>query len=397
MQLFKLALFSLVFCSCISSRPVTKSNWSVLEKSKLTDCEVIPKKKGDFAILDIQPFQGNFKISEGLLFNAQQRKGLKYNYLSPVDGTDLNLDKSHDFIWGSGANYLGSIDIEGKTHIVVEALDKANFKRVEIRSINDNIVRFASKRLPYSFRGMKVFPSKQGLWITFKHAKSQTSMDDLPTEIVEASYAKDEKLSLNLAEALKIPGEVRITGFGVGKLATFFAQQLPGKVGRVKLSYTIFDSLKSKPDVLEYGDDSIDRLESWNVSAHRDGVVLVFVSGDTLIWENAKLDVVSFDQAGDVSWTESFPIEGEHVGEPHLVQQGAATYLVQPKWLDSESSLHVSEIGRSKVKDLGYHGVFNEGTFLYKVFGQKNDKSLFMISRYPDGFGKAHSLCEIEI
>ena len=392
-----LIISALLLNSCISTRPKTKSNWAVLDSAKIHNCEKIPRKKSDLAILDIEPFQGNFKIANGLVFSARQRKGVNYNYLAALDGVEVELEKQHKFIWGNGASYLGQIDIAGKTHVVVKALDQANFKRIEIRSIEDNIVRYSSKRLPYSFRGLKVLPSKSGLWLVFKHAKAQTSLDDMPTEIVEAKYGDDDKLDLNLSKSFKIPGDSKVVGFGIGRIAAFFAQQLPGKLGRVKLSYTIFDTLEKKPTVIEYSDESIDRLESWAISPHRDGILLVFVSGDTLIWENAKMDIVAFDNSGDTSWSKSYPIEGEHVGEPHLVHKGSKTYLVQPKWLDSESTLQVSEIGRSGLNSLGYHGIFSEGTFLYRVFDQPSEDGLYIISRYPEGFGKGHDICEISL
>ena len=389
-----LLILAFFLSSCISFKPDTKSKWAPLGQAQSVDCELVKLQPGDLELTDLHEFTDEKTKVKSVLTKTRKRNGLTGYSLRKLSGNEVSSDQPQTLSWGRKARYIGQIYIENTTYVVVESIDKDNFKRLEIRDLQSNVVKYSSSRLPYSFYTKALYPSKKGVWILFKSRVSRVSDDDLPVKIIDGTLSDKGEIAFNQKSYLAMKGESKFFGFGHGRLAVFSLKKSKN-TKKMGFSYNIIDQIGSESTEYAVGEEPIDRVESWAISKHRDGLVLAFLSGDTLIWDNAKLNILVFDQQGDVLWRKEFSIEGEHVGEPVLVSGATKTRLLLPKWLDSESTIHLLEVGRAEVVDKGYHGVFREGTFLYKGFLGDGD-DLNLVFRFPKGFSKGHKICEIE-
>ncbi len=395
MKTYKTLLIMNIFLqSCQSFKSDLKSNWKVLQEADSTSCEKWPRRSQDLEIYKMTPV---IIDRPGFIVQSKTRSGLLEAYFAPFAGDNINLKKHFNLRWGVHSRFLGHFKYEGKDHIVLEVEDKKGVKSIEVRDPKSNVVKYSSSTNLRKFYGTGIFSSPHGFWITYKIHEPSLSLDEVDNFVMEAQLGEKSTMKLVKQSKFHPKGEIKAVEMMDRKLMVFVFEPDKNKNGAGRIMYTILDGSNNKPLIYTVGKEVLERVESWAISRHRDGALLVFISGDTLIWENAKLEIYNMDSLGDVLWTKSFPIEHEHVGDPLLVGSTLESYLILPKWLDSESTLEVQKITASEVKPLGYHGIFKEGTYTSGTYLDLEKNSLFVINQFPDGFIKSQAICEIDL
>lgn len=380
--------------SCQSLKSGLKSSWQVLQEAESTSCEKWPKRSHDLEITGIDPIVID---RPGFVVEARTRKGLKEAYFVPFSGDSVDVEKSMNLRWGSHARYLGHFSFEGVDHIVLEVVDSKGIKFIEVREPKSNVIKFKASTKMRRFHGLRVFNGPNGFWITYKVHDPKMSIDEADNFIILAEINDKAQLTLKQQNQFKPKGDIQAVEMMDRKLMVFVFEPDAKKNGAGKITYTLLDGSGKKPLIYAVGKEVLERVESWTINRHRDGALLVFISGDTLIWENAKLEIYSIDSLGDILWSKSFPIEHEHVGDPLLVSSALENYLLLPKWLDSESTIEILGITASDVKSKGYHGIYKEGTYAGWTYFDSKKGNLFVINQFPDGFIKSQAICEVDL
>ncbi|SME89601.1 hypothetical protein [Pseudobacteriovorax antillogorgiicola] len=395
-----LILISLLTTSCqMVNRAGLKSEWVVLQEAKSVDCEDWPQKRSEIEILNLALAQ--VKEQKGFVVTARDRSGRRSHSFKPFSGGDVATESGViDLNWGGRGRYLGTVRAGGRRLFAIELSSSQGMKHIELRDPEKNVVIHKSQSLGINFYGQEVYPSAKGFWLVSKELKEDSSRDDSPSYIFEFLIdEKKEMMSYQRLSSLKIEGDVKSAPVGDGELFLMWKKDRIGGNGKSfpKFRFAVLGSSKAKPSVYELGEEVKDRVESWTMAKHREGVLLVYVVGDTLIWENASMEIRFLDQKGDQLWAKSFVIENEHIGDPVLLPTTTFSYLLTPKWLDGESTLTVQKISATDINDLGNHGVYQEGTYLVMgVMGDADDEP-FVIKQYPSGFTKKFSICEIDL
>ena len=395
MQRYKvLILIGLISQSCQSYKSNLKSKWQVLQQAEYSDCEKWKKRNQDLEITQITPLKLD---KSGFIVQTRTRSGLRDAYFAPFDGDSVDLEKTLDLKWGAGARLIGVVNIEGSDHVVLQNSDKRGIKYLEVREPKSNIVKYSGSTKLNRLHGIEVHPSPNGFWLHYKIHDPNRSLDEEKSLIMEVRLQPDSKLKFVDQSKYRPQGEVKTVSLLDRKLMVFDLNAAKSKSSKNKINYTILDGENQKPLIFSIGSDELERVESWVVGRHRDGAIIIYVSGDTLIWENAKLEVVHLDSLGDTLWIKSFPIENEHIGDPILLGGTLESYLFLPKWLDAESTLHVHKISATGIESKGYHGIFREGTYASASYFHKEKSDLYVINQFPDGFIKSQAMCEIDL
>lgn len=369
-----------------------KSEWQTLKEAKDVDCQKWPQRKTDLEILGIS--SAEISNDPGFVVVSRNRTGREsIRYRRFEGGLE---DESIDLNWGGSAKYVGSYSIKGLKYFVIERTIGRN-KVVELRNPKTNVVEYSTKKISLRTHILKSLPSKNGLWVVYKNYSNDISRDESPVKILELTPNEKAGLDINYIKNVKLSPDAKVVVNDDRHLFVMWKLKKKKRDDAPKFSYTILEDAKKKPTVYSLGNQMKYQVESWNLSTHRDGTLAVFVSGDTLIWENASMELKYFDFKGDQSWSKSVKIENEHIGDPLLVSLASFTYLVLPKWLDGESTLAVTKIRDNELEDMGNFGVFKEGTFIVSALQPKGESRPYVIKQYPVGFIKKYSICEIEL
>jgi hypothetical protein len=334
--------------------------------------------------------------SSGFLVSGRSRNGSLFHYAVDVDGDEIDEESRTPITWGFGTEIIATFPVQGKTAVLLETTGPSGKKRLEIRDINTNVIRFKSKERQASFRSRKAIADENGFWLAYLTDTGDQSMEDQPFQFVRFEWGEKGSLNIKNAATKRAVGEIEMVRLPNQKAlvvwldaGTSDAQKDP------KFRYFILDAAeKAKTYTLDV--TISERIESWNLNRNEAGIVLAYITGDTLLWENASLQVVRLGNGGDIIEKNEFAITNEHVGDPLLVPGVSGIYLVLSKWLDRESTVNVYKITSSDLVNMGYYGIFKEGTYLQQAFFSPYSRNLFLVTQSPSGYTRKYTLCALD-
>ena len=394
MSLIFLILLGTISSSCRhTNQTVIKSSWPPLKSVQSVSCKDWPLRRSELEVKSIQA--GNNNSSDGFVVKVKTRSGQLEHQFREIDGTSVESDEVFKLNWGLQAEYIGEYKKDNRSYFVIQR-NSSRGPAIEIRNPIDNVIAHKTKALPRNFQAESILSSEKGLWLTYKVIKSEESIDDTTTQLMELEVSDRELVKGVEYKGLQFSPETKVVALDKSNLFVMWRDSSLGG-GRDRFLYQFVKSPNVKSPVFTMSSDFKEKVESWTVSLHRDGILAVFVSGDTLLWENANLEYKFFDNVGEQVWSKSESIENEHVGDPMLVSYDTHSYLLMPKWLDGESTLSVTKVGNGETQELGNFGVFKEGTFISAVMRMEESPRPHIIIRTPVSFVKKHEICEVGI
>ncbi|MFW7378141.1 MAG: hypothetical protein ACOH5I_04990 [Oligoflexus sp.] len=384
-------LCSVVGCQMTQDSKLT-SSWEKLKNAKSISCKDWPGSQEELEITEIYPV--DMVKSANFIVSGRSRDGSYFNYVLPLRGKKVDHSKKVPLKWGFGSEFLGSVAVKGDIGILIEAAQKSGKKRLEIRDLETNVIRYASTERNPNFRSQMMIPDNNGFWLAYKLEKSEESMDDQPFQFVRFEWTDKQELRLVGSPKFSPVGDIKLLSLPDEKvLGIMLDTGTSDKQKPANFRYFILEKGQPKPNMKTLSVDISERVESWSVARNAAGIVLAYVTGDTLLWENASLQIVRLDDRAAVVHRQGFEINHEHVGDPLLVPAGAGIYLFVSKWLDAESTVAVYRITTSDIEDQGIYGVFQEGTFLQNAFYAAESNSVLLMTQAPAGYTRSHSYC----
>jgi len=237
-------------------------------------------------------------------------------------------------------------------------------------------------------------PDSTGFWLGYKAEKADESLDDQPLQFARFEWAEKDELKVVSSPRFAPIGDIAVISLPNERvLGVLLDIGTSDKQKPASFQYFILEKGQNQPQMRPLNVEISERVESWRMDRNEAGIVLAYVTGDTLLWENASLQVVRLDDRASIIHQQGFEITNEHVGDPLLVAAGGGIYLFVSKWLDSESSVAVYRVTTSDIEDLGMYGIFPEGTYLQNVFYAPASKAVFLITQAPSGYTRRYSYC----
>ena len=291
MKVIILISLAIMGTSCqLLNKTDLKSDWPPLKSAGDVDCDRWPQRSQDLEVKTIAMAQTN--DGPGFVTKVRTRRGLMEHHYRKFSRGDVDGDYKK-LSWGSNANYLGSYLLEGKYYFVIETLSKSG-RVIEIRDPKSNVIFKKSRTLSRNIRVERSYPSPRGIWLIYRDYVEDESMDERPLRIMELALGKGELLEGTILKSPAFSSDANVAMTDDNHLFVMW-NKVNSRKKNEEFKFAIVKSPIEKSDVFAMTSDFKDKVESWIVARHRDGVLGVFISGDTLLWENASMEMKFLD------------------------------------------------------------------------------------------------------
>lgn len=387
-MLKKIVLFSSVLlCYCSTTqRPI--SEWQALDAASDVRCQKWPMPEKAIAVREVEVMTGETPVvmTDYMLRNSAQSRA---RFIQKLE-KKLDLEAMEQRRYGAESLTAGGGEIQRRTHIAV--IQKLKGSTVlELRSIDDNIVRFSTK-LPFNdVVQAEVVTAGKKWWL--KVARGDGPVDDAKTQIMLVEWAKGQitlrAFDRDWAGPVHVisHGDMNLAVWGerTGEEATsfrFFVASLNTASGHVEAKR----ELEITTDI---------NVESWAALTVSRGFYLAAVDGDSLVGQS-KLKIARIDWEGDyhrVSWVKTRSLDHEHVSEPMWIHRQQGPTLLLPKWVDNESTIAAYTVDESDIANAQAIGVFQNGIRVMNSFMHKGEP--VAVVRYRKGQQTQFELCHL--
>lgn len=398
-KLFNCMFGLIYFChSCAStnqSNDYLYEGWSLLKEAKSLDCETWEKTKNELEIKGLTPLSSGEKFS--YFVESQDRRGKFMRYIAQSDD-GLDVDRRMSLSWGGEDRYIADFMFAGKSVILMQRKNRQGKSSLELRDSIENIVVASSEQLILNYEAVASVYDDKWLWVAYRlDSDDQVSVDQ---EIFVAKYMV-AKGKLNQIEVLKLKmnGELALVRSSSAKQAFLIIRDVhteKSQSGRNFVVFNLTNSTKKKLQKMIVA-KSKEKVESWGFVIHGDKLYLSFISGDTLLWENAKLNLIGYDFQGAKQVDTDFDIENIHVGDVRLISHSIGPIIVIPQWLGDESTVGLYGLVDGQLKSIGSYGVFNQGTEFFGAYTHAHDRKVFILNRSNESIAKKYSICNVDL
>jgi hypothetical protein len=409
MSTLPLLLLMVMLSSCaLFSGQKVKSEWSVFKEVKHLDCGTWPMNPRDLSPNFIQVLKGP---KAGLVADVTRRNGSTLTYYAPFkDDETIPLEDLEAREFGVDSFVAGGGNISNRVSAVV-VLKKNNNSRLEVRSMQDNVVRFSSDNtLPVIRAGKSAF-TKSGFWLIYKAGpKAIASNNNEDASLSEINYkilfagmtAKDSKLKLRQYDKVEFPADAELL-VGEDQKKAFVVWKKTANVGSRKVFQLFIRELSEDAALVAQSTvvniPLVSDVESWDVGRMGDRILVAIVDGDSLVGQaNLKAAMVQFSEGiANLMWVKDEPITNEHVSLPIWYVKGTSAHLLIPKWVDEESTIAAYKVGVSGFEDKKPAlGVFPKGSRVMDVFSDATSKDAYALVRFRGKFGWRFDVCNLE-
>jgi hypothetical protein len=393
-------MFGLIyFCnSCAStnlSSDFSYQGWSILEEARSLDCEFWEKTRNELEIKELTPMFYGEKFS--YFVKSRDRKGKFLRYIALSDD-GLEVDERMALSWGADDRFIHDFLLDGQSVIVMQRKKNQGDTNIEIRDVKRNIIVASSKPMPSNFEAVASIYDGKWLWVAYRLDSEDIAEVDqniLVAKFIISKNKLDEVQKLNL----NISGDLSLVRSKSSKQAFLIVNDTntnQDQSGRKFIFINLTKNTGKKPQVKTLVKAS-DKVESWSAVVNGDSLYLAFVSGDTLLWNNAKLNMISYSFQGIKQQETSLEIERIHVGDIRLISHTSGPIVMMPQWLEGESTVGFYSLNADRLKSMGVYGVFNQGTEFLGAFSYDNDPMVFLLNRSNESFSKKYSVCSVEL
>jgi hypothetical protein len=398
---FLLVLSLVIVQSCSAFRPQrAASEWQALDSATDVSCAKWPMPPKALSIRDIDFIPGaeNFFITDYMLrtgASSRERYVNRFSNKTEIEVEDLQLRK-----FGSESMLVGGGEYDRKPSVALIQKKSSRFI-FELRSIEDNIVRY-SVPLPYDdIVAGQLHIAGSHLWLRLSRTKGNASVEDARVSLLHLQPAlkatgKRSSLVLRTFNSDWDPSMALISLDKPEKLLTIWGE----KTGIDNRSFRFFvasaDSSSGTVDgrrEIEITTDA--NVESWSVVPFKGGFLLAIVDGDSLVGQS-KLKIARLLWEGEyhrVGWLKTRSLDNEHVSEPEWLMRGDQAVLLLPKWVDGESTIAAYTVSAGDVENSQAIGVFPNGVRVMESFLSKKDN--YALIRYRKSNHVQYELCNL--
>ncbi len=372
-----------------------KSEWSQLKEARSVSCEDWPRAADDLRINSIYPI--HTVEMNGFIYHVTSRSGAPMHYYVPGEGADIDLAKRVALNWGSGARFLSFLTLNGVEAVLIVRPASQGKKILEIRDMKKNIVLYRSKEQNPDFYPEQVNVDSNGFWLSYKLIRQEQADEDLENHFVYYQWRDPSQLILAETVDVKPVGSVRLLQLEPGSsFVVWFDEGVSTAKKEPTFKYLTLEPVVKKPQVFDAEAEISRRVESWSADSYASSIYLTYVTGDTLLWQNASLQMIKFTRRSEVEQRLKVAIQNEHVGDPFLIPAKTGMFLAVSKWLDHESSVGLYRVGFDSLEDRGLHGIYPERSYLKDIFYSPQDGQITLLRSQPKGFSSQYQLCEID-
>ena len=371
--------------SCTLNNKV-ESEWATLQSASSAECKPWNQNDDVLSVEGIQVLGGK---PTGFLTSVVLRNGQSaFDYGDFKRSLSVSPMVRRDF--GSNVNALNGFS-DSKSVYAVSSVGS----KVEIRSMEDHVVRYTATGLPENIQSINAHPVKGGLWLSFRAGDNETALEELGYQF---AY-----LPLDSGKSqLKVQyfPETPINTFQATIISnlddpTVLAIWKPKDKNGRKFHIAQLDPSKKAAFESKSIDVSAEHeVESWTAGHVPGGILLTYVDGDSLIGQ-ANLKVLKLkwqDQYITSEWLKSKSLLNEHVSDPIWVKGNGKSFVLIPKWVDNESTIALYTIGDQGFENAEAVGVFPRGLRVMDAFWN-ND--IYALIRFRQDRKWQFELCRI--
>lgn len=400
----KAACYKLIFVvffptSCVlTEQKILRSQWADLNEAREIECSIWPERANQLRIEDISPFiNDNIHL---FLVEATSRSGRPFRYLAHSKTDSINSRFKGDIVWPDKSRFLGNGIVKGR-NVVLLAIEGSQDKiQLELRDAAKNFVIARSLEIDPDTYLSDAYFNDSGFVLTARKSVEEVAIVDQEFTIHRYLIKGNslDKISSRREWNGDEPHFYKKNGSKTDEfLGIWFDRK--GDSGSPNGIFRLVDipsnfknrTIKNLELKLE------GQVDSWSSVQFGDKIILSIVSGDTLLWEDAKLNIFEITTLGSVKRLVSHPIHDRHVGDPFLLAGSDDVFILLPQWLDYESTAGLYRLGTDSLEHLANYGVFSVGSSIKQAFTDRLGQRVFLIYDRPSTFSRQVNLCSIEL
>ncbi len=390
-------VLSCALSGCLTSpKGATKSSWKPLKKARNIECFDFPKLIEGVKIGRVHLFQN---LGPSLFIESINRRGEAALYhlafkevenISDENAKSLKIYKGGQFL---GAGLLG----ENAYYATSNFMEDRNL--IEVRDLfTDQVILKDSIKSQGNFEVVDWAYGRDAINALVREEKIDEALEDQPAILLSIDLGNpSEFLSISRDERKR--GDLRMTTTKDGNHFIFWldrgtSDSIDPKPKLRASKWHMKKSNDEQPIELDASD-----VEKWALVNETDGIAVVAVKGDTLLWSNPRIEKRFFDAMsfGFQDKLASKALDKVHIGAPMLLNVDGKIIAFFQEWLDHESTLVAYEVSDGEFKSLGNYGVFPEKEVIEKVFYHEVSNEILMIKKGEYQHLEKRSICSIKI
>lgn len=385
-------LLSAVVSGCATNSAL-KSNWSALEGAENLDCNEIPLLPEDLRINDVHLIED---LGPTLLLDVSSRKGVKTFYHLPFkELDDLRAEKLVRLPVSNDAEFLGAAYVDKQAAFALKSTNRAK-SSIQIRDLLSNAVL-----ADYPFKDAKQLdlgPWKAlngSLYTLGRVVNDEESVEDQPYTAFKIPLGKKGQVQTSVNPS--VIGQTALLTDHQGQPHMLWLDRgVSSKVKEPRFRIIGWNAGKKGES---YEIDEKGPIESWSFDQRGDRLVIAFVKGDSLLWENTSLEVIQLADSSPFSKRQQFslPLSRVHVAQPLLAGGPQGEFLFLPQWLDHELTVGVYRVDGGEIQSIRFAGIFKEGTAFFRAFYHEPSERYYLLSRMNSGSLPKYSLCAVKL
>ncbi|MCX6128710.1 MAG: hypothetical protein NTX25_06550 [Proteobacteria bacterium] len=359
-KILALSILSLsLVTACSWGTGKLKSDWDALHDADKLSCTEIPMHKDDLRIDSIHVIPD---LGPSLLLEVTTRRGVKSLYHLAFNSlSGMNEESLVPLPLNQESSFLGAGIWQQKAVFILKTVDRGKAV-IQLRDLQNNAVlqQFnADTRSPWEITDWQLINGK--LRSLIREYKEQESLDDQP------------QLQLEVQLDGKDPSKPR-------------AEQASQVIGQAQV---LLDAQNNSHIIW------LSPIESWAFIEGTVDNLLSYIKGDTLLGANNSIELFRLAKTSPFSVLQkmSLALPRVHVAKPLLSSSPKANYLLLPQWLDHELTIGVYKIEATEMTQMGFRGVFKEGTSFYAAFYHEPSRENLLLMKAPGNWTSRYSLC----
>lgn len=387
-----LLLGASLFSGCATNSSL-KSTWNALEDAENLDCSELPLLPEDLRINDVHLIED---LGPTLLLDVSSRKGVKTFYHLPFkEMSDLKPEKLVRLPVSNDAEFLGAAYADKQAAFALKSTNRAKTS-IQIRDLLNNAVLAEYAYKDKNQVDLGPWKALNGSLYTLGRVyKDEESLDDQPYTTFKIPLGKKGQVQTSINPNV-IGQSALLTDHQQQPYLLWLDRGVSSKTKEPRFRIVAWGAGK-KADTYEI--DEKGPIESWSFDQKADRLMIAFVKGDSLLWENTSLEVIHLADSTPFAKRQQFslPLTRVHVAQPLLAGGPQGEFLFLPQWLDHELTVGVYRVDGGEIQSVRYAGIFKEGTAFYRAFYHEPSERFYLLSRTNSGSLPKYNLCAVKL
>lgn len=392
-KILALSILSLsLVTACSWGTGKLKSDWDALHDADKLSCTEIPMHKDDLRIDSIHVIPD---LGPSLLLEVTTRRGVKSLYHLAFNSlSGMNEESLVPLPLNQESSFLGAGIWQQKAVFILKTVDRGKAV-IQLRDLQNNAVlqQFnADTRSPWEITDWQLINGK--LRSLIREYKEQESLDDQPQLQLEVQLDGKDPSKPRAEQASQVIGQAQVLLDAQNNSHIIWLDRGTSEKVR-EPSFNTIAWRSGAVHTLDISDKS--PIESWAFIEGTVDNLLSYIKGDTLLGANNSIELFRLAKTSPFSVLQkmSLALPRVHVAKPLLSSSPKANYLLLPQWLDHELTIGVYKIEATEMTQMGFRGVFKEGTSFYAAFYHEPSRENLLLMKAPGNWTSRYSLCHL--